>query len=181
MTNYKFRRRKLREYMLPEGKTAAAFVRSLRRIPGIRRVSSNKYDCTLYDSFDGRAYADGVILAWIDRKGSGVLQSMSAKDTVLLWEQPMSKPPPHFGWTLDQPARAQWLEKCMGLRSLLPTISLSMGRQSFRWTDDEDKTHAWVHVERIDTTKSDDRVPGGAGLSLSPCADITDPFRNWRK
>lgn len=181
MTNYKSRRRKLREYMLPEGKTAAAFVRSLRGIPGIRRVSSNKYDCTLYDSFDGRAYADGVILAWIDREGGGVLQSMSAKDTVLLWEQPMSKPPPRFGWTLDQPARAQWLEKCMGLRALLPTISLSMGRQSFRWTDDEDKTHAWVHVERIDTSKSDDRVPGGTRIVVEPVRGYQRSVRKLEK
>ena len=120
MTNFKSRRRKLREYMLPEGKTAAAFVRSLRKIPGVLRVSSDKYHSTLYDSFDGRAYADGVLLAWIDQEG-GVLQSMSSEDTVLLWQQPMEEPPPGFGWHLDRPDRAKWLENCMGLRALLPT------------------------------------------------------------
>jgi len=168
MTKFKSRRRKLKEYMLPEGKTAAAFVRSLSKIPGIRRVSSNKYDCTLYDSFDGRAYGDGVLLAWIDGEGGGVLQSMSAKDTVLLWEQSMAKPPPGFGWTLDQPDRLRWLEKCMGLRALLPTIRLSMNRQSFRWTDDEDKTRAMVHVESIAILSDGDRVPGGVRVVVEP-------------
>ena len=92
MTEYKSRRQKFREYTLPERRTAAAFVRGLRKIPGIRRVSTGNFRCTLYDSFDGRAYGDGVLLVWVDRQAGGMLQAMSAGNTIVLWQQPMACP-----------------------------------------------------------------------------------------
>lgn len=168
MTDYKPRKRKLREYVLPEGKSAAAFTRELRKLPGIRRAPPEKFDCTLYDSFDGRAFADGVLLAWMDREGGGAIQAMSARDTALLWEQAMAKTPPPFDWPVDNPVRAKWLRKCMGLRALLPTIRLSVKRQSFRWVDDEDKTHAWIYVEGIEEVEGDKRSPADTRVVVEP-------------
>jgi CHAD domain-containing protein len=172
MIEHTFRKQKFKEFMLPEGKTVASFARSLRAIDGIRRAPSEKFDCTFYDSFDGRAYADNILLAWIDRGDSGVLQAMSTKDTVLLWEQPMAKSPPGFGWTIDQPARAKWLKKCMGLRALLPMIRLSVKRQTFRWTDDEDKTRAWIYIESI-------RISNGRGPAPVSNRVVVRPVRGY--
>ncbi len=168
MTEFKSRKQRLREFLLPEGKTAASFVRSLRKLAGIRRASAGKYDCVLYDSFDGRAYAQNVLLSWVDREGGGILQALSARDTALLWEQPMKKPPPRFGWTIDRPDKAAWLERCMGLRALLPAIKLSVKRQTFRWTDDEDKTRAWIHVEDTEISTGGEWAHAGVRLVIEP-------------
>lgn len=168
MTANKPRKQKLREYSLPEGKTAASFIRSFRKLPGIRRAWAGDISCTLYDSFNGSAYADNVLLAWIKSGNGGEFQALSAKDTVLLWKQPMAKPPPGFGWVIDQPANAVWLERCMGLRALLPAIKLSLKRQTFRWTDDEDKTRAWVHVDSVETRSNDEWAPAGARVVVEP-------------
>ena len=100
--------------------------------------------------------------------GRAALEAMSARETVVLWRQPMAKPPPLLDWTIDQPSRARWLRKCMGLRALLPTIEMSVKRQTFRWTDDEDKTHAWVHVEGVTQAGAEERAFKSVRVVIEP-------------
>ena len=156
------------EFTLPEGESAAEFAPKIDELPGIAADPPDTYTCMLFDSFDGRIYAKGWILAWIEQEQGGELQLLSNQDGSRIWRYPAPKAPGGFDLGIDNDDALAKLRRIMGLRALLPIVELEVDRRSFRWIDDEDKTHVRVHVEDVYLRYEDELIGAGSRLLLQP-------------
>ena len=162
------RRQPFVELSFPEGETIDRIGSVLRAMPGICAESESNYACTLYDSFDGRIYNERLMLLWADFESGAELQLLSRDDTTLLWRQPFAEPPDTFNFEINEPDVSAWLERTMGLRALLRAVNLAVHRQTFRWTDDEGKTHARLQMEEVFIESNDNPARVGARLVIEP-------------